>query len=227
MLASSIDRLRGEIADHAARAGREPRAIRLLAVTKTQPRSAILEAIDCGLRLFGENRVQEAAEKYGGIRDGIELRLVGHLQSNKARLVPGLFHGVESVDSAKLAAELSRRATEAGVHTDVLFQFNSSGETTKSGYLDESALIEDAHAAASLAGLRVRGVMTIGPFVDDAEPIRRAFERTRRVYEHLRTLLGDERIDTLSMGMSDDFSIAIAEGSTEVRIGTRIFGARG
>ena len=177
--------------------------------------------------VFGENRVQEAIAKFSDIAAEVELHLVGHLQSNKARLVPGLCTHVDSIDSLDLAATLSKRCVMANVECRVLMQFNSSGEKTKSGYATEKSLLDDAPRVAALPGLKLRGVMTIGPFTPDAARIRDAFRRTRILFDDLKTVLPSETIDTLSMGMSDDYQLAVEEGATEVRLGTALFGLRG
>ncbi len=227
MIEDRLRAIRDRISAAASRAGRDPQEVRLLAVTKTHPRPVVDEARRAGISVFGENRVQEAASKYGGIAGSVELHLVGHLQRNKAKLVPGLFSWVESIDSFATADALSKRCEAAGWRCSVLVQYNSSGETSKSGYDESSVLLEEAEQIAQLAGLDVRGLMTIGPFVDDQAKIASAFAHTRALYERLRARLGEAQIDTLSMGMTDDFEIAIAEGSTEVRIGSALFGARG
>ncbi len=226
MIEEQLRAIRERITASASRAGRDPDGIRLLAVTKTQPRSVVDEARRAGITIFGENRVQEAAAKYGDIAGSVELHLIGHLQRNKARMVPGLFSWVDSIDSLATAQALSRRCEAGGCGCAVLLQYNSTGEASKSGYQEESILLEEAERIAGLAALRVRGVMTIGPFVSDAAKIASAFARTRALYERLQKQLGEARIDTLSMGMTDDFEIAIAEGSTEIRVGSALFGAR-
>ncbi len=226
MIEDRLRAIRERISAAASRAGRDPQSVRMLAVTKTHPRSVVDEARRAGINLFGENRVQEAASKYGDIAESVELHLVGHLQRNKAKMVPGLFSWVESIDALATAQALSKRCEAAGWRCSVLVQYNSSGETSKSGYEDESLLLDEAEQMAGLAGLDVRGLMTIGPFVSDQAKIASAFARTRLLYERLRGRLGEAGVDTLSMGMTDDFEIAIAEGSTEVRIGSALFGAR-
>ncbi len=232
MLSERIRAVTESIREATARAGRPDGSVRLLAVTKSHPADTVHEALDNGLAVLGENRVQEAVAKFEPLRaarerhPAFELHLIGHLQSNKAAKVPGLFDWVQSVDSIALAEALSRRCEQAGVTIDVLVQFNSSGEQTKSGYADPEALVDDAAAIASLGSLRLRGVMTIGPFTDDTARIASAFARTRALYNRIASALPDAPIDTLSMGMSDDFAIAIAEGSTLVRIGSALFGAR-
>lgn len=225
MIAERLRDVRERISEAAERAGRAPDSVQLLAVTKTQDASRIREAIDAGHTLFGENRVQEAMDKFTGLPT-VEVHLIGHLQRNKAKLVPGLFHWVESVDSLGVAEALSRRFEAAGLVCRVLLQFNSTGEESKSGYLEADALLEDAAQIHHLPGIELRGIMTIGPFVDDPAPIARAFATTRTLHERLQRAVPDAQVDTLSMGMTGDFPIAIAEGSTLVRIGSAIFGAR-
>ena len=225
MLESRVAEVNERIMEACRRSGRPADSVVLLVVTKTQPRESVLAAIDCGLRVFGENRVQEAGAKFAGLLDRVELHLIGHLQSNKARGVPGLFSSVESIDSLHTAEALSSRLVAADRSCSVLLQYNSSREATKYGFTDASELLEAAEQVTGLPGLEVKGVMTIGPFTDDTAAIVRAFEHTRVVYDRLRDLLGDP-VDVLSMGMTNDYEIAIAEGSTEVRVGTALFGER-
>jgi pyridoxal phosphate enzyme (YggS family) len=225
VLHSRVAEIEERIATACVRAGRSREEVVLLAVTKTVARDVVVEALDAGLTVFGENRVQEAVTKYDGLLDRARLHLIGHLQSNKAKLVLGVFSCVESIDSLHTAQALSRRLDTAGSECEVLLQFNSSREATKYGYTDGEALLRDADAIGSLPGIRLTGVMTIGPFTRDTAAIADAFGATRRVYERLREQCG-ESIRILSMGMTNDYEIAIAEGSTEVRVGTAIFGAR-
>jgi hypothetical protein len=226
MLQDRLQRVEDRIAAACEKAGRSRDAVQLLAVTKNHSVETVNQAIDAGLRLFGENRVQEAVAKYQSIGADVELHLIGHLQSNKARDIPGVFRCVESVDSLKLARALSTRCVAADEQVDVYLQLNSSGEESKSGFTDTSELVEAADAIRELDGIALRGVMTIGPFTDDPAPIVKAFAKTRMVFENLRGRFPSENITVLSMGMTDDLEIAIGEGSTEVRIGTAIFGGR-
>jgi len=222
--------LRSRIADAAHRAGRDPEDVCLVAVSKTHPAETIRQAVTAGIRVFGENRVQEAQRKAAELplEDyDVELRLIGHLQSNKAKLVPGLFAWVESIDSLKIAQTLARQFAESGKRCNVLLQLNSSGEESKSGFGSSEELLAAAAEIAERSELTIRGVMTIGPFVEDSDQIRRAFSMTRDCFFRLQQDLDLPEIDTLSMGMSDDFELAIEEGSTEVRIGSAIFGSRG
>jgi len=226
MLTDRIAEVKDRIATACTRAGRSADSVQLVAVTKNHSRTVVHEAIDAGLRVFGENRVQEAVEKYHGLLEGIELRLIGHLQSNKAKFVPGLFSWVESIDSVPIAEALSRRLDASESTCSVLLQYNSSGEETKSGFAEPDELVEAAERIQGLPGISVRGLMTIGPFTQDSARITGAFQNTRLLFDRVRAALPGATVDTLSMGMTDDLEIAISEGSTEVRIGTAIFGGR-
>ena len=232
MLSGRITEVRDRIATACLRAGRSVDDVQLVAVTKNHSREVVESAIDAGLRVFGENRVQEAAEKYQGLLEGIQLHLIGHLQSNKARFIPDVFSWVESIDSVRIAEALSRRLSGSGPEAasgttcSILLQYNSSGEDTKSGFGEPGELLDAAHQILALPGLSLRGLMTIGPFSDDRAKISGAFKKTRLLFDRLRAQLPDEAIDTLSMGMTDDLEIAISEGTTEVRVGTAIFGSR-
>lgn len=225
-VSDGIARVRDRIALAAAQAGRDAGRIALMAVSKTQSREKIDEAIAEGQTLFGENRVQEAAEKWADSPDGVRLHLIGRLQSNKAKLIAGLFDAVESVDSLRIAEAISRRASAADLSISLFMQFDCSGEDTKSGYTDADLLLDDAQAIAAMPGVDVRGLMTIGPNTTDEVRIGSAFDRTRQLHDRLSGVDGLSQPLTLSMGMSADFELAIRCGSTEVRIGSAIFGAR-
>ena len=198
------------------KAGRPPGDVTIVAVSKTFPPQAIKEAVAAGMRHIGENRVQEAAEKRPEL-EGLPAvwHLVGHLQTNKAKQAIKLFDVIESVDSFHLAEEISRRADRT---LSVLLEVNVAGEESKFGYTPEQALRE-AEKIGALPHLDVRGLMTVAPLTDDAETVRPVFRRLRE----LRDALG---LRELSMGMTDDFEVAIEEGSTMVRIGRAIFGER-
>jgi PLP dependent protein len=197
-----------------------------MAVTKTFPAAAVEEAMGAGLRLFGENRVQEAERKFTGLAGDWELHLIGHLQRNKARAASALVHCVQSIDKLETAQALARCAAERGTVIDILLELNTSGEDTKSGYRDPEALLRDLEAVAALGGLRLRGLMTVGPFTPDTTVVRRAFAALRRLFETCAGRLCSPGFDTLSMGMSGDYEAAIEEGSTLVRLGTALFGSR-
>jgi pyridoxal phosphate enzyme (YggS family) len=226
--------LTGErVAAAAARAGRDPAEIRILAVTKTQPRARVEDALEAGLRLIGENRVQEADAKLFPVPPGAELHLIGHLQRNKARRAAELFHTVQSIDKVETAVALHRvlRRRDAsdpdepgGRGMDLLLELNTSGETAKHGFASETELQRAMDAIAQLDRIRVRGLMTMAVWSNDARAVRRCFQRLRRLFERLAP--GRDGFDTLSMGMSADYELAIEEGATLIRLGTALFGPR-
>jgi len=221
---------RERIAAAAHRAGRSPKEITLMAVSKTQSAESIREAYAAGQRLFGENRVQEFSGKAPSLQDlkDAEWHLIGHLQTNKAAKAAELFQAVDSVDSLKLAEKLDAAARNAGKTLHVLVEVNVGGEAAKSGVTPGSPALEELLAAAPrLEALRFRGFMTVPPFTDDPKGARPYFRKLRELRDEIaRRKLPDVAMDQLSMGMSHDFEIAIAEGSTCVRVGTAIFGVR-
>jgi pyridoxal phosphate enzyme (YggS family) len=217
------------IAAAARRSGRRPDDIALMAVTKTFPPEIIREACAAGLRLFGENRVQEFADKADALRDlGAEWHMIGHLQSNKAAKAAELFAAVDSVDSLRLAEKLNGAAQNAGKLLPILVEINVGGEAAKSGAAPGSAEMEQLLTAAPrLEALQFRGLMTIPPFTDDPQQARPYFRRLHELRDQLASRrLPGVRLDVLSMGMSHDFEVAIEEGSTCVRLGTALFGER-
>jgi hypothetical protein len=228
-IASKLLEVRERIAQAARRAGRDPSEVALMAVSKNHPASAILEAIAAGQRLFGENRVQEFAGKGDEVRassiDG-KFHLIGHLQSNKAARAAELFESIDSVDSLRLAERLNEAAARLNRRLDVLIEINVGGEEAKSGLDPESEeLLALLDAQPRFANLAFRGCMTVPPFTEDPEGARGCFRQLRELRDRLRASTG-LALPELSMGMSHDFEIAIAEGSTCVRVGTAIFGAR-
>jgi len=218
------------IARAVKRAGRRTEDIALMAVSKTNPPENIRAAYDAGLRLFGENRVQEFAGKAEALRDlhDAEWHMIGHLQTNKAARTAELFHAVDSVDSLKLAEKLDAAARNLGRKLNVLVEINVGGETAKSGVAPDSQDLEELLSAAlRLEALRFRGLMTVPPFADDPERARPYFRKLRELRDTIAARnLSAVSMDQLSMGMSHDFEIAIEEGSTCVRVGTAIFGER-
>ena len=210
----------------AERVGRDPGAIELMAVTKTHDANACEEAIAAGIGLFGENRVQEARAKYPGERDGYRLHLIGHLQRNKARLVPGFFDCVESVDKLDTAIALNRHCEAADRCVDILLEYNTSGEESKSGLLTAEILEATIRGLRALEHVRLRGLMTIAPFTDDLEHIRSSFRTLKTLFERTRELVDHPQYDTISMGMSSDYELAIEEGATRIRVGSALFGGR-
>jgi pyridoxal phosphate enzyme (YggS family) len=213
--------IRDRIAESAALAGRGPDEIKLIAVSKTNPASVLNEAIDAGIAVFGENKVQEAEPKIVEIgRDAAEWHLIGHLQSNKARKAVQLFDVIQSVDSLELAERLERICIEEGRDQLSLFvQVDLAGEGTKSG-ASESVLPELVTYLKMCKCLRLSGLMLLPPFFDEPEKTRPYFKRLRAIRDEI---LPDGE---LSMGMSHDFEVAIEEGATVVRVGTAIFGDR-
>ncbi len=227
MICDNLQYIRDRINRTARRCGRDPDTIRLVAVSKRMEVEKILQAADCGQLLFGENYLQEAREKIAAVDGKLLWHFIGHLQSNKARQAAGLFDMVETVDRFKIAAALSRYSLELGKRLDILIQVNIGRERSKSGVSPEKTA--DLLAQVNpLAGIRVRGLMTMPPYTSDPEDSRKFFARLRRLAEELsaRGLLGRETGVELSMGMSRDFVIAIEEGATLVRVGTAIFGER-
>jgi pyridoxal phosphate enzyme (YggS family) len=225
---SRLQRVRENIAAALARANRQPEEITLVAVSKTHPPEVISEAVVAGLTEFGENRVQEAEEKIPRVgRDKARWHLIGHLQSNKARRAVELFDVIHSLDSAALAQKLNRYCLELGrSELPVLIQVDLAHESTKSGATADE-LVRVVEAIGQSAALRLIGLMTLPPFFEDVEQVRPFFHRLRELRDELRMqgVFGDWPGE-LSMGMTHDYEIAIAEGATMLRIGTAIFGER-
>ncbi len=229
-IAETLALVRARIEAAARRAGRSPAEIELMGVTKQVEPRRIREAYEAGLRLFGENRVQEFAEKINLLRDLADARfvLIGHLQTNKAARAAELFAGVDSLDSLRLAEKLDSAAAKLGKKLAVLVEVNLAGEAAKSGVAPDSRELEELLAAAPrLAALEFRGLMAIPPHTDDPEGARPYFRRLRELRDALRARnLPAVGMQTLSMGMSHDFEVAIEEGATCLRLGTAIFGER-
>jgi pyridoxal phosphate enzyme (YggS family) len=222
--------VRDRIAAAARRAGRPAEAIALMAVSKTQPPQRIREAYNAGVRIFGENRVQEFAAKVDALRDlhDAQWHMIGHLQTNKAARTVELFRAVDSVDSLKLAEKLDAAARTIARKLDVLIEINVGGEAAKSGTAPGSPALEELLTAAPrLEALVFLGLMTVPPFTDDPEGARPYFRTLRELRDAIaaRKLPGIS-MDHLSVGMSNDFDVAVEEGSTCVRVGTAIFGER-
>jgi len=229
-IAANVAAVCQRIARAATRVGREPNSITLMAVSKTVDAERIKEAYAAGLRVFGENRVQEFEGKSAGLSElkDAEWHLIGHLQSNKAKKAAELFHAVDSVDSIRLAERLNQAATEAGKKLEVLIEIKVGQEESKAGIpLDAPELEELLLAAPRLEHLTIRGLMTVPPFTEDPEGARPYFRLLRDLRDQIAARkLPAIQMDVLSMGMSHDFEVAIEEGSTCLRVGTAIFGAR-
>jgi uncharacterized pyridoxal phosphate-containing UPF0001 family protein len=252
-VAEALVPVRERVRAACARAGRDPAGVCLRGVSKFHDRSRIEEAWQAGIRVFGESRVREAAEKFEGFREsrpGAILRMIGSLQRNKARTAAALFDGIDSVDREELIAELGSLCVGRGPGLSpglepglplrpglppgsrlglpplpILLELNA-GEASKSGFSDEDALFRAAEKALAYPGLALRGLMTMAPLTDDAGSIRRAFRALVRARDNLQIRFPEADWSCLSMGMSGDFEIAIEEGSTLIRIGTALFGER-
>lgn len=225
-LRARLAEVRDRIRRAAERSGRDPEGVRLIGVVKTVPAAVVREAVAQGLTDLGENRVQEAEGKIREVgREGLRWHLVGHLQRNKAGRAVELFDRIHSVDSAELAEAVSRRAVAAGRRVPVLVEVNVSGESSKFG-VAPGALEPLLERIASLVGLALDGLMTVGAAVERAEDARPGFARLREARERAQAALGIA-LPELSMGMSGDYEIAVEEGATLVRVGTALFGPRG
>jgi PLP dependent protein len=220
-----VARVLERVARSAARSGRSPESIRLVAVTKTHSVERVAEGYEAGLRVFGENYVQEAEEKVRAFPDA-EWHLIGKLQANKIKKAVSLFGWIQSVDSPRLLADISRRCFEAGKTVPVLIEVNLAGEGSKAG-IPPDGLAGLLSSAAGLPGVRIRGLMAVPPVTEDPEESRPNFVRLRELLGRYASLGGAAgEMTELSMGMSSDFETAIEEGATMVRVGTAIFGSR-
>ncbi len=223
-LRESLPRVRERI-DAALRRGGRSGPVDVVAVTKGHPVAAVEAAIAAGVAVCGENRVQELEEKVAVVgRDAVGWHLIGHLQRNKVRRAIPLFDLIHSVDSLRLARELSKEAVALGVEVEALVQLNTSGEESKGGFREGP--VQAVAAVAALPGLRVSGIMTMAPLTEDQAAVRRTFAEARDVFERCGREVPAFEPRHLSMGMSGDFEIAVEEGSTMVRLGTILFGER-
>jgi PLP dependent protein len=229
-IAENIARVREQIDAAARRTGRASNSVRLMAVSKTFPAESIREAYASGLRVFGENRVQEFAGKFSAVQNLVDTRfhLIGHLQSNKANKAAELFQAIDSVDSLKLAEKLDAAAGALGKRLGILLEVNVGGEAAKSGLAANVSELETIlKAAPRLTNLNIEGLMTVPPYTEDPEGARPYFRQLRELRDQLAARrFSDVELAELSMGMSHDFVVAIEEGSTCVRVGTAIFGRR-
>jgi len=233
-LLSNISKVTARLAEAAQRAGRDPAEITLVAVTKTQPVAVVEAEVAAGLLEFGENRIEEAAPKMAAAPPHLHWHMIGHVQSRKAReVVQAGFVLVHSVDSLKLAERLSRFTIEAGSGPQaILLECNVSGEASKAGFpvwddpTQWEALLPDLEKIIALPGVSVHGLMTIAPIVPAPDAAQPFFRRLRELREYLKIHLPQEGWRELSMGMTDDFETAIAEGATLVRVGRALFGER-
>jgi pyridoxal phosphate enzyme (YggS family) len=225
-LVENLKRLEERIESAAINSGRKREDITLVAVTKNVEPERIIEGIDAGIKIIGENRIQEAEEKFKFITKDVEKHLVGHLQTNKVKKALELFDLIQSVDSLRLAQEISKRAKEKEKSADVLIEVNTSDEPSKYGVKPDeiSGLVEEV---SKLENIKIKGLMTVGLFTDELEKVRPCFVKLRNIFESLKNLRKKNvEIKYLSMGMSSDFEMAIEEGANMIRVGTAIFGPR-
>ncbi len=223
----NLETLERRIENACGEFGRKRNELLLVAVSKTVMVEKMIEAFNAGIIAFGENKVQEASDKIPKfIEQGRQARwhMIGHLQTNKTKQAVRLFDIIESIDSIKLARAVSKEAATLGKRIDVLLEVNSSLEMSKHGFMPDEVMAA-AGEISKLGNINMRGLMTIGPFTEDTDEIEKAFEITRKLFLQAKSEFG-ESIDTLSMGMSDDLEYAVKHGSTELRIGTAIFGIR-
>lgn len=223
-LSQRLKEIEQKIADACRTCGRQRGEITIVAVTKTFPPEIVEEAITTGLTHIGENRIQEAERKVEVIRGRGSFHLIGNLQSNKVKKAVSMFDWIQTIDDFDIAAEISKRAVEQNRSVQVLIEVNSSGEPQKHG-AEPAEVLKIAERVMILPHLTLRGLMTVGPLTDDVATIQRAFGETFLQFTKIQMLCG-EQIDTLSMGMSDDYELAIRQGSTMIRLGSVLFGRR-
>ncbi len=223
-VAENLERVREQIARAAAKSGRTTDDVELVAITKTHPADKVREAIEAGHTLFGESRIQEARAKIPELPSNLRWHFVGHLQKNKIRHALPLFEMIHSVDSLALAQDINRIAEEDGMHPRVLLEVNVAGEGSKFGFSPDK-LSDQMEELLAIPRLSILGLMTIPPLAEEAEASRKYFVQLREMRDRLQT---EFRVDLaqLSMGMTQDFPIAVEEGATLVRVGTAIFGER-
>jgi len=222
---NNLEIINEKIKKAALKANRSPEEIKLVAVTKTATTEQIKEAINAGVKIIGENKVQEAKEKYQILTADTEWHLVGHLQTNKVKYAIEIFDCIQTVDSIKLAKEIDKRSLQFGKTTNVLVEVNVSGEETKYGIKPEE--VEPfLKEISEFSRIRVRGLMTIAPIIEeDKEEVRPYFRKLRELSKEIKSKnIKNLKMDYLSMGMTDDFEVAIEEGANMVRIGRGIFG---
>ncbi len=224
-IAENITRVQARIAAGAARAGRDPAEVTLVAVSKGFGKEAVAEAAESGLTVFGENRVQEAERKISSLPSALSWHMLGHVQSNKARQAAALFDCVHSVDSVRIAAALARHAADLDRSIPILLQVNVTGKESQFGF-EPDATPTVAQSIAAHRSLRIAGLMAIASFTDDEAVLRAEFRALRQLRDELKSVVPDHPCRELSMGMTNDYPIAIEEGATIVRVGRALFGER-
>lgn len=225
-IAHNLQEVTRKIEDAALKAGRNPGDVTLIAVSKTKPVSMLLEAYEQGCRDFGENKVQEILEKYDRMPADTRFHMIGHLQRNKVKYILDKVALIHSVDSVRLAQEISREAVKRNLETDILIEVNVAEEETKFGTRPEDT-ISLIREIAQLPAVHIKGLMTIAPYVEKSEENRKYFEKLRQLAVDIREQnIDNVKVEVLSMGMTGDYEVAVEEGATYVRVGTGIFGGR-
>ncbi len=223
---SAIKEVTGKISAACKRVGRNPEEVTLIAVSKTMPVEAIREAMECGIIEFGENRPQELRDKQAEITEPLHWHMIGSLQTNKLKYVIGKTVLIHSVDSVRLAQEIHEMSEKKGLITDVLLEINIAGEASKHG-ISPDELEATARELSKLSRIKIRGLMTVAPYTEDAEENRIYFKQMKQLMVDINSKnIDNVYMDILSMGMTGDYEIAIEEGATLVRVGTGIFGHR-
>lgn len=226
MIKENIEAVQANIETACQKAGRDPREVTLIAVSKTKPLSDIEEAIDCGMMEFGENKVQELVDKIEHVSRPVHWHLIGHLQTNKVKYIADKGLLIHSVDSVKLAKEIQKEAVKKQADCDILLEVNVAREESKFGFTCEE--VPDAVAEiAQLSNVHIQGLMTIAPFVENPEDNRVIFAKLHKLLLDIKSRnIDNVNMNVLSMGMTNDYMVAVEEGATMVRVGTGIFGAR-
>lgn len=222
----NIEKIRSRIYESCTRVRRDPKDVHIVAVSKTVDASTIKTAVDCGIEIVGENRVQEAWDKFQKVKQPVSWHMIGHLQTNKVKRALQFASVLESVDSLRLAEEINRRSKELNKPANVFLQVNTSLEESKFGLAPEN-VVEFLHKIADFDFIKVTGLMTIGAFLPDPESVRPCFVKLRELRDLINDKMSDRfELQYLSMGMTNDFEVAIEEGATHIRIGRAIFGER-
>ena len=226
MVTESLKEVEKKVEEACKRAGRERSEVTLIAVSKTKPVEMLQEIYDTGVRDFGENKVQEMMDKYEVMPKDIHWHMIGHLQRNKVKYIVGNVTMIHSVDSLRLAEEISKESVKKDVCTEILIEVNVAGEENKFGFTPENVFPE-LEKMAALPNVKIRGLMTSAPFVENPEENRKYFRQLKQLSVDINAKNIDNiYMDTLSMGMTNDYVVAVEEGATMVRVGTAIFGAR-
>lgn len=226
MIKENLAEVEAKIAAACKRAGRDRGEVTLITVSKTNPVIRLKEAMDCGIHIFGENKVQEMIEKQDELPDTLEWHMIGHLQRNKVKYIMGKVAMIHSVDSLRLAEEISKEAVKQGTQENILIEINVAEEESKFGITTKEA-IELVETVSKLPNIHIKGLMTIAPFVENAEENRKIFRDLKKLSVDIaQKNIDNVTMTVLSMGMTNDYEVAIEEGATMVRVGTGIFGRR-